>query len=38
MEEYEGLDKIEALQQHANEDVYRLALNIIDNFFSDEVF
>jgi importin subunit alpha-2 len=36
VEEYEGLDKIESLQQHENDDIYQLSLKIIDNFFSDE--
>lgn len=31
-----GLDKIELLQQHENTDVYELAYDMIDNYFSDD--
>ena len=37
IEEAGGVDKIEKLQQHTNEDIYKLAYAIIDKYFELEV-
>ena len=37
IEESGGLEKVERLQQHKNEDIYKLAYTIIDKYFSSEV-
>lgn len=36
LEECDGLDKIEELQSHSNQKVYEKAVNIIEQFFSEE--
>jgi len=37
IEEIDGLNKIKKIQENENEEVYKLAYSMVENFFSDEV-
>jgi importin subunit alpha-6/7 len=36
LDEYDGIDKIEGLQEHPNDDVYGKAVQIIETYFADD--
>jgi hypothetical protein len=37
IEEIQGLNKIESLQENENDEVYKLAYHMVEKFFSDDV-
>lgn len=36
VEDADGLDKLEALQEHTNDDIYQKAVQFLTNFFETE--
>ena len=36
LEEMEGLEKLEELQSHANDEIYQKAIHILENYFGDD--
>jgi importin subunit alpha-1 len=36
IEEADGIDKIESLQSHENEEIYKKVIHILENYFSAE--
>jgi hypothetical protein len=36
LDEFNGIDLIEVLQEHPNDDVYKKAIHILENYFSSE--